>query len=196
MKVIYLGAYEAYHPNFDVVYQDINGKRDLGGDMLEVDLKPYDVIIATPPCNYWSIARGNRCSQYSFDTKHLLPEIIKRLAKTNKPFVVENVINKKRFREEGVFDVATKANCFIYYIGRHTYFTNISLTDEEVKLLESQNRQDFRYGGKVIKYSDMTNKKHQGGFNVHLVIDYFLNKVLKEQLWKKKSNQQGVFIMI
>lgn len=103
MKVIYLGAYEAYHPNFDVVYQDINGKRDLGGDMLEVDLKSYDVIIATPPCNYWSIARGNRCSQYSLDTKHLLPEIIKRLAKENKPFVVENVINKKRFREEGIF---------------------------------------------------------------------------------------------
>lgn len=182
MKVIYLGAYEAYHPNFDVVYQDINGKRDLGGDMLEVDLKPYDIIIATPPCNFWSVARGNRCSQYSLDTKHLLPEIIKRLAKENKPFVVENVINKKRFREEGVFDVATKANCFIYYIGRHTYFTNISLTDEEVKLLESQNRQDFRYGGKVIKYPDMKDTKHQGGFNVYLVIDYFLNKVLKEQI--------------
>lgn len=31
MKVIYLGAYEAYHPNFDVIYQDINGKRDMGG---------------------------------------------------------------------------------------------------------------------------------------------------------------------
>lgn len=31
MKVIYLGAYEALHPDFDVVYQDINGKRDIGG---------------------------------------------------------------------------------------------------------------------------------------------------------------------
>lgn len=182
MKVIYLGAYEAYHPNFDVVYQDINGKRDMGGDMLQVDLKPYDVIIATPPCNYWSIARGNRCSQYSMDTKHLLPEIIKIVAKQNKPFVVENVINKKRFREEGVFDLVLENGCYIYFIGRHTYFTNIFLADEEIEFLESQNRQDFKYGGKVIKYPDMKDKKHQGGYNVHLVIDYFLNKVLKEQL--------------
>ncbi len=180
MKVIYLGAYEAYHPEFDIVYQDINNKRDLGGDMLEVDLKPYDMIIATPPCNYWSIARGNRCSQYSLDTKHLLPEMIKKLVHENKPFVVENVINKKRFREEGIFEIALEKGCFIYYIGRHTYFINIWLSDEEIFMLESNNRQDFRYGGKVIMYPDMKNKKHQGGYNVHLVIDYFLNKVLKE----------------
>lgn len=81
MKVIYLGAYEALHPEFDIVYQDINGKRDLDGDMLDIDLTNYDFIIATPPCNFWSIARGNRCSQYSLDTKHLLPEIIKNVAK-------------------------------------------------------------------------------------------------------------------
>lgn len=31
MKVIYLGAYKAQHTNFDVIYQDINGKRDRGG---------------------------------------------------------------------------------------------------------------------------------------------------------------------
>lgn len=89
---------------------------------------------------------------------------------------------KKDLGKKVFFDVALEAGCFIYYIGRHTYFTNIWLSDEEVFILESQNRQDFRYGGKVIKYPDMTNKKHQGGFNVHLVIDYFLKKVLKEQL--------------
>lgn len=31
MKAIYLGAYEALHPDFNIIYQDINNKRDLGG---------------------------------------------------------------------------------------------------------------------------------------------------------------------
>ena len=180
MKVIYLGAYEALHPEFDIVYQDINGKRDLGGDMLEIDLTPFDVIIATPPCNFWSIARGNRCSQYSLDTKHLLPDIIKKCSNTGKPYVVENVINKKRFAENGIYDIASECNCFIYYIGRHTYFTNIKLTDKEVEHLHKQNRQDFKYHGNVIRYDDMQNKKHQGGYNVHLVVDYFLNKLINK----------------
>lgn len=35
---IYLGACRAYHPGYDITYQDIDGKRDLGGDMLDVDL--------------------------------------------------------------------------------------------------------------------------------------------------------------
>lgn len=65
MKGIYLGAFEAQHDGHDIVYQDINGKRDVGGDMMDVDLTPYDYIIATPPCNYWSRARGKRCSEYS-----------------------------------------------------------------------------------------------------------------------------------
>lgn len=30
-KIIYLAAYEALHKDFDIVYQDINGKRDRGG---------------------------------------------------------------------------------------------------------------------------------------------------------------------
>ena len=29
MKIIYLGAYKANHPNRDIIYQDINGKRDM-----------------------------------------------------------------------------------------------------------------------------------------------------------------------
>ena len=42
---IYLAAFKAYHPNHKIVYQDINGKRDIGGDMMEVDLADYDYII-------------------------------------------------------------------------------------------------------------------------------------------------------
>lgn len=179
MKAIYLGAYKALHLDFDVVYQDINGKRDIAGDMLDVDLTPYDFVIATPPCNFWSIARGNRCSQYSLDTKHLLPDVIKKCAKSGKRFVVENVINKKRFAEHGIYDVAEECGCFIYYIGRHTYFTNVKLEENEIESLKSKNRQDFKYHGKVIKYYDMKDTDHQGGYNVHIVIDYFLNKVDK-----------------
>ena len=179
MKGVYLGAYEAKHENFDIIYQDINGKRDMGGDMMDIDLSMYDFIIATPPCNFWSIARGNRCSQYSLDTKHLLPDMIQKCANYGKPYIIENVINKKRFKEHGIFDVAENACCFIYYIGRHTYFTNIELTPEEIQELNVKNRQDFTYGGHTIKYADMNNKKHQGGYNVHLVIDYWLNKIHK-----------------
>lgn len=148
--------------------------------MLQQNLEEFDVVIATPPCNFWSIARGNRCSQYSLDTKHLLPDIIKKCAKSGKRFVVENVINKKRFAENGIYEVAENCGCFIYYIGRHTYFTNIKLDENEIESLKGQNRQDFKYHGKVIKYDDMKDTDHQGGFNVHLVIDYFLRKIQGE----------------
>ena len=47
MKGIYLGAYKAHHDSYDIDYQDINGLRDIGGDMLTVDLDKYDFIIAT-----------------------------------------------------------------------------------------------------------------------------------------------------
>ena len=46
----------------------------------------------------------------------------------------------------------------------------------DIKTLKSKNRQDFLYHGKVIKYDDMKNLDHQGGYNVHIVIDYFLKK--------------------
>ena len=86
---IYLGAYKAAHPNFNIVYQDINGKRDLDGDMLDIDLDPYDFIIATPPCNYYSRAIGSRPhSQYALNTKHLLPAIINKLQYLDRPYII------------------------------------------------------------------------------------------------------------
>lgn len=52
MKGIYLASFTALHPNYDIIYQDINGKRDLGGDMMDIirskELGNYDFIIATP----------------------------------------------------------------------------------------------------------------------------------------------------
>ena len=104
MKGIYLASYKALHPNHDIVYQDINGKRDIGGDMLEVDLTSYDYIIATPPCNWWSRANYRRDrSEYALKTKHLLPSILEKLCNQDKPFIVENVKNKLRFTEHGLF---------------------------------------------------------------------------------------------
>lgn len=135
MKGIYLGAYKAYHQRWNIDYQDINNKRDIGGDMMDVDLSKYDYIIATPPCNYWSIARGNRCSQYSLDTKHLLPDIIDKLVKLGKPFIVENVRNVKRMTLENVLP---RTDCNVYFVGRHTYFTNI-----EFDVSNIPQRQDF-----------------------------------------------------
>ena len=169
MKGIYLGAFRANHPNYDIDYQDINGKRDISGDMLETDLSKYDYIIATPPCNYWSLARGNRCSQYSLDTKHLLPDIIDKLVKQDKPFIIENVKNKKRFMENGILP---ENRCYVKVIGRHTYWTNIDFDDSNI-----QQRQDFKYHGHTIKYNDMKDLSHQGGFNVHNVIERFLETI-------------------
>lgn len=164
MKGIYLAAYKAEHKKANIDYQDINGKRDLPGDMLEIDLTKYDYIIATPPCNYWSRARGKRCSEYSQNTKHLLPGILKKLINLDKPWIVENVRNAKRFEENKLLNLP----CFIYIIGRHTYWTNI-LMPSGIK-----QRQDFTQHGWVIKYKDMKNKDHQGGYNVHQVIETFL----------------------
>ena len=44
MKGIYLAAGKAEHSNYNIVYQDITGDRDIGGDMMEVDLSCYYVF--------------------------------------------------------------------------------------------------------------------------------------------------------
>lgn len=168
MKIIYLGAYKANHPNYDIVYQDINGKRDLAGDMLEIDLTPYDVIIATPPCNYWSRANYRReTSTYSQKTKHLLPAIIDKCISLGKPFIVENVRNRRLFNLYNLFN----KNCYIIEHGRHTYWTNV-----EVDLTIVPQEQDYRYGGYYIGKGSS-----QGGDNVHKVIEYWLKELENEK---------------
>lgn len=161
MKGIYLASFKANHPNYDIVYQDINGKRDIGGDMLDVDLSIYDFIIATPPCNYFS--RGNyrrNTSTYSQNTKHLLPGILEKLCTQDKPFIVENVRNEKLFNKLGLFN----KNCFVYIIGRHTYWTNVFLDCPDVKQFKDNIQNTPSY-------------KRQGGLNVHNVIEEFLSTI-------------------
>ena len=92
IKGIYLAAGRALHPNHDIIYQDIDGKRDIGGDMLDIDISKYDYVIATPPCNWWSKANPYYWrSEYALKTRHLLPLILIKLAKADIPFVVECV---------------------------------------------------------------------------------------------------------
>lgn len=170
MKGIYLGAYKANHPNYDIVYQDINGKRDLDGDMMDVDLEKYDFIICTPPCNYWSRANYRReTSAYAQQTKHLLPEMLKKLCKIDKPWIVENVKNKKRFGEMGFFNLP----CYVYFVGRHTYWSNILMSVDDIPQI-----QDFVQHGVYIgnKFSEKGNSR-EGGWNVHQVIERFLETI-------------------
>lgn len=168
LKGIYLAAFKAKHDYKYLVYQDINGKRELCGDMMDIDLSRFDFIIATPPCNFYSIARGKTVSTYAEATAHLLPDIIDKLISLGKPFIVENVVNYGVMCELGLFN----KQCYVFRYGRHTYWTNMVFDLSNIK-----QRQDFLNGGRVIKYKDMINKDHQGGYNVHQVIDRFITVV-------------------
>lgn len=165
---IYLAAYKAKHENVNLIYQDINEDRDIGGDMMEIDLSKYDYIIATPPCNYYSRANYRReTSEYAQKTKHLLPAILKKLCKIDKPWIVENVRNSRIFNKMKLYDLP----CFIYIIGRHTYWTNILM------MSDIEQTQDFKIHGKWI--GNKTNEKNtrQGGDNVQKVIDIWLETI-------------------
>lgn len=167
MRGIYLAACKARHLNYDIVYQDIDSKYecDIGGDMLEVDLAAYDYIIATPPCNYYSIANPYYFeSEYSLKTLHLLPLILKKLALLGKPFLVENVKNKTRMAAVGIFKLCEKYNIYFQEVGRHTYFTNVFCN------LDCPQHQDFQQGGIRINNDGY----NQGGSNVHEVVEAWL----------------------
>lgn len=139
MKGIYLCSGYALHNNYNLVYQDKFINRDLSGDMLEIELSNYDFIIATPPCNYWSRANYRReCSEYSLSTKYLLPCILYKLIMLNKPFIVENVMNKPLFNKYGLLSLP----CFVYTIGNHTYWSNIIFSTTGITQIK-QNKQNI-----------------------------------------------------
>lgn len=179
-KILYLAAYKAYHGGWDIDYQDIDGKRDIGGDMMDVDIEPYDLVIATPPCNYWSRANYRRdTSEYSQQTKHLLPAILEKLINSGKLFIVENVRSEKMFKKAGILDL----QCYVYYIGRHTYWTNIYLSDGEIEALKRRQTKDFT---NEKGWTTRLKKNSQGGDNVHTVIEYLLWKslFLTRKIWR------------
>lgn len=168
MKGIYLGSCKAYHQNYDIVYQDIDGKRDIGGSMTDIDLNEYDYIICTPPCNYYSLARGPKwhVSWYALNTMQLLPAMLWKLARQDKPFLIENVSNWKMFESIGLFEIAKHYGVKWQKVGRHTYWSNIDVD------LNCEQFIEFRYGG----YKDKNNKEtyRQGGENVHKVVEKWL----------------------
>jgi site-specific DNA-cytosine methylase len=185
MNILYLASFKANHPNWNIIYQDINGKRDIPGDMMDVDLTNYDIIIATPPCNYYSRANYRReTSDYSQKTKHLLPGIIDKLIQLDKPFIVENVRSPNIYEQIGLFN----KKCFIYIHGRHTYWTNIMFDlsnvkqQNEYKLLvckKLDNGKWLKSGQKFIgNMNDISSKNRQGGQNVHDVIEFWLQNVI------------------
>ncbi len=179
-KVIYLASGRAKLKYDNVVYNDMYEAADLKCDMLQVDLNKYDLILASPPCNFYSRARGgNKPSVYSLNTKHLLPTIIKKCIKLNKPFIIENVRNKPLFKKLGLFNFP----CFIYFHGRHTYWTNVMINFSNIP-----QSFDFSYGGVKLK------TYIQGGENVNNVFDYFIEYV-NENNKKELSNFDSSFIV-
>lgn len=172
MRGIYLAAFKAHHPNHKIVYQDINGKRDIGGDMMEVDLADYDYIIATPPCNYYSRANYRReTSAYAQATKHLLPGILKKLIELGKPFIVENVKNAKMFKSKGLFDLP----CIVKIIGRHTYWTNVDFPSEDII---QEPKVDYKDGKKRwLSSQHLSRNQRQGGEEVHQIVERFIQTI-------------------
>lgn len=172
MKGIYLASYKALHQDHDIIYQDINGQRDIDGDMMNVDLSNYDFIIATPPCNWWSRANYRRnSSEYALKTKHLLPGILKKLCSQDKPFIVENVRNKKFFQQEGLLDV----KCYIHFVGRHTYWTNILMDTSDI--IQKPKVEIANGKRKWLSSQNLDKKDRQGGEEVHEVIERFLRTI-------------------
>jgi|GEM_PF-1724732 len=166
MKGIYLCAHTAWHRHYDIVYQDINGYRDIPGDCMDVDLTPFDFIIASPPCNYYSRANYSRdVSDYALNTKHLLPDLLCKLTDLGKPFIVENVVNHRL--QLDFFEV------YNYELGGHRYWSNVKL-DLSCVPQEKVNK------------SKLTSLARQGGFNVYQVVERFLSTIHSD--WFDVSN--------
>lgn len=173
-KGIYLASYKANHPNHNLIYQDINGERDIDGDMMDVDLTEYDYIIATPPCNWWSRANYRRNeSEYALKTKHLLIDIIDKLIALGKPFIVENVKNSKQFALHGLFN----KNCIVKFIGRHTYWTNVNFFTDDIVQIPNTIIENGKK--KWLSSQHLGRKNRQGTQEVHEVIERFIQEVEK-----------------
>lgn len=179
MKGIYLGACRAYHPNYNLDYNDIvpGYHNNIICDMLDVDLSKYDYVIAIPPCNYYSICNYRRdVSDYALKTKHLLPGCIIKLSESGLPFLIENVRNYPLFVKCGIIDLIKKYGLFCYEYGRHFYITNCMLNFNNIP-----QRFDFKNGGFRINYHDEFSKYNQGGYNVHVIVEYFLEMIGAEK---------------
>lgn len=159
MKGIYLASRKHRIPGYDIDYNDIEEYEGINicCDMLTVDLSKYDYIIATPPCNYYSRANYRReTSKVAQETKHLLPTILEKLQKLNKPFIVENVLNES---------LLPKSNVYEFNFGQHHFYTNVFMLVYDSSYAEKQNKQN------------VTRSKRDGNKNVDLIIKLFLETI-------------------
>ena len=162
MKGIYLGAKKHRIAGYDIVYNDIcqYDGIDLCCDMLAVDLKKFDYIIATPPCNWYSHANYRRdSSAYALSTKHLLPDILYKCQLLDKPFIIENVCNVNRL---------PKADCYEFNFGQHHFYTNVFMFVPHKSYAVRQNKQ----------YTNPNQR--DGNYNVDLIIRLFLEIIHNE----------------
>lgn len=155
-----------------MIYQDIDPQYhcDIGGSMLDICLDNFDYVIATPPCNWWSRLNMNRLnSVYAWSSLSLLPLIIIKLKKEcdQKPFIIENVINRKRFEYMGIYQLCVGLK--VIEIGRHTYITNVMDWNPH----DLNQHFDFKKGGILVNNDGYS----QGGSNVHIVIDDWLSHI-------------------
>ena len=168
MKVLYACCYKADLERDDIVYVDIipslvKSKGEyICCDIRNVDFNEYDIIIATPSCNYYSRANYRReTSEYSQRTKDLLPLCINKAYATGKPFLVENVRNSTY-----MYNLDIPKDVMIIPYGRHTYFTNVIFNINEAEQINEN-----------IQNRSGTNR--QGGYNVDSVIKVFMKSLQK-----------------
>ena len=169
-KVLYLAAGEGVInvPGVQVTYNDIKVQRDLVCDMLDVDLTNYDILLASPPCNYYSRANYRRdTSVYSLATRYLLPCIIYKFSLSGKPFIVENVINKTLMK---TIIQSLPNNVKYYEAGRHCYFTNYDFGIDELVI------------PKDVKISNVCSRKRQGAGGVNLVFEKFILELIYDRV--------------
>lgn len=168
--ILYLASGYAKIKFDNVVYQDKYIFRDLGGDMLEIDIDNFDILIATPPCNYYSKLNRNRDrSEYALKTRELLPRIIEKFSNQDKPYIIENV------RSHIINDLIKKSNFngFVIQHGRHTYWTNIWFNPVTIKQTYDFKATGRRGDGKIKRLKDNV----QGGENVNQVIEYWVESL-------------------
>lgn len=180
-KTIYLAAGYAKLEEPNVIYNDLIVPRENRQDMLDVDLSDYDILIATPSCNFYSYARGNnKPSKYALRTAHLLLEIIIKFYNTGKPFIVENVTNKTTL--DFIWAMCADLNLYRFKHARHTYITNIKFDISSVP-----KELDFNKDCSFINiFSD-----RQGGNQVSAILDLFIKAAKAEQT--SKAPQPGDF---
>lgn len=154
IKVIYLCAKDhRLRPleSCKVFYNDIKAyvkPLDYECDCLDVDLDGFDVLIATPPCNYWSKANYRReTSKVAQSTKHLLPVILHRFSCSGKPWIVENVCNEPLMRKE----IKDLDSFFWFVANNHMFFTNY-MGDLFDMQYPPQNKAKLQYGHRDDNY--------------------------------------------